>query len=53
MSEQKQFVRFSIAQRIEHWAQMLSFFTLGLTGLPQKFAGDGLGRNDDWHDGGD
>lgn len=41
MSEQKQYIRFSVAQRIEHWAQMLSFFILGLTGVPQKFAGDG------------
>jgi len=41
MNEQKQYLRFSIAQRIEHWVQMLSFFLLGFTGLPQKFAGDG------------
>ncbi len=41
MSEQKQYVRFSVAQRIEHWAQMLSFSLLALTGLPQKFAGEG------------
>lgn len=41
MNEQKQYLRFSVAQRIEHWVQMLSFFLLGLTGLPQKFAGEG------------
>ena len=41
MSEQKQYLRFSVAQRLEHWAQMLSFTILGLTGLPQKFAGEG------------
>ena len=29
--------RFSPARRIEHWVMMLSFVTLGLTGLPQKF----------------
>lgn len=30
--------RFPIARRIEHWIMMLSFVTLGLTGIPQKFA---------------
>ncbi|MBI5028989.1 MAG: cytochrome b/b6 domain-containing protein [Chloroflexi bacterium] len=40
MSEQKQYLRFSVAQRIEHWAQMISFTVLGATGLPQKFAGE-------------
>jgi formate dehydrogenase gamma subunit len=29
--------RFPLARRIEHWTMMLSFVTLGLTGLPQKF----------------
>lgn len=29
--------RFPLARRIEHWIMMLSFTTLGLTGLPQKF----------------
>ena len=29
--------RFPLARRIEHWAMMLSFTTLALTGLPQKF----------------
>jgi formate dehydrogenase subunit gamma len=41
MSEQKNYFRFSIAQRIEHWAEMLSFTGLTLTGIPQKFAGNG------------
>jgi cytochrome b subunit of formate dehydrogenase len=41
MSEQKEFLRFSVMQRIEHWAQMLSFTGLALTGLPQKFGGEG------------
>jgi cytochrome b subunit of formate dehydrogenase len=36
----KQYLRFSLVQRIEHWAQMASFFGLGLTGLPQKFVGN-------------
>lgn len=31
--------RFPLARRIEHLAMLLSFTTLGLTGLPQKFAG--------------
>jgi formate dehydrogenase gamma subunit len=30
--------RFSAARRIEHWVMMLSFVTLALTGLPQKFS---------------
>lgn len=29
--------RFSLARRIEHWVMMLSFTTLALTGLPQRF----------------
>lgn len=41
MSEQKQYLRFSAVQRIEHWAQMISFTLLALTGVPQKFAGEG------------
>jgi len=31
--------RFPLARRIEHLVMMLSFITLGLTGLPQKFSG--------------
>jgi len=31
------FQRFPLARRIEHLAMLLSFTTLGLTGLPQKF----------------
>jgi cytochrome b subunit of formate dehydrogenase len=31
--------RFSRLQRIEHWGLTLSFTVLGLTGIPQKFAG--------------
>ena len=39
MSEQptRSYVRFPLARRIEHIVMMLSFITLGLTGLPQKF----------------
>ena len=32
------YVRFSLAQRVEHILMLLSFSTLGLTGLPQRFA---------------
>lgn len=31
------FLRFSVFQRIEHWVLFLSFTTLALTGLPQKY----------------
>jgi cytochrome b subunit of formate dehydrogenase/mono/diheme cytochrome c family protein len=38
MSEQQRiYVRFPLARRIEHIVMLLSFGTLGLTGLPQKF----------------
>jgi len=40
MSNEKYYVRFSLPQRIEHWVLVLSFTTLAVTGLPQKFAGD-------------
>lgn len=35
---QRTYVRFSLAQRVEHITMLLSFTTLGLTGLSQKFA---------------
>jgi len=39
MSEQTKLInRFSVFQRIEHWLLVLSFTTLALTGLVQKFA---------------
>ncbi len=34
--------RFPLARRIEHLAMLLSFTTLGLTGLPQKFPSSGV-----------
>jgi cytochrome b subunit of formate dehydrogenase len=34
----KTFVRFQVAQRIEHLVLIISFTTLGLTGLPQKYS---------------
>lgn len=41
MSNEKYYRRFSLVQRIEHWLVLLSFTALAVTGLPQKFAGDG------------
>ena len=32
------YLRFPLARRIEHWVMMVSFTTLGLTGIPQKFS---------------
>ena len=40
MANEKFYTRFSLPQRIEHWVLVLSFTTLAVTGLPQKFAGD-------------
>jgi cytochrome b subunit of formate dehydrogenase len=34
----KTYIRFDITQRIEHFVFLISFSTLGITGLPQKFA---------------
>jgi cytochrome b subunit of formate dehydrogenase len=39
MSKDRKYLRFTISDRIEHWTQMATFGTLGLTGLIQKFAG--------------
>ena len=38
MSSEKSYTRFDIFQRIEHIVLILSFTTLGFTGLPQKYA---------------
>jgi len=38
MSKEGKYLRFSISDRIEHWIQMASFATLGMTGLAQKFS---------------
>jgi formate dehydrogenase gamma subunit len=40
MSERtfRMYERFPLARRIEHWIMFLSFTTLALTGLPQKFS---------------
>jgi len=42
MSKEKKYLRFTITDRIEHWVQMASFATLGMTGLAQKFSGSPL-----------
>ena len=36
--EENLYYRFSIVKRLEHWIFMVSFTTLGLTGLVQKYA---------------
>ena len=38
MSAQPKYRRFTILDRIEHWVGMAAFFTLGLTGLIQRYA---------------
>ena len=39
---QRTYVRFTLAQRVEHVTMLLSFTTLGLTGLTQKYAAHSL-----------
>jgi len=41
MKADKAYVRFHLSQRIEHILLIISFTTLVVTGLPQKFAGAG------------
>ncbi len=43
--EQKSYVRFPVAQRIEHIVLLVSFSLLGLTGLVQKFAGNAIAES--------
>ena len=38
MTENRQYQRFTLSDRIEHWTQMAAFATLAITGLIQKFA---------------
>ncbi len=38
------YLRFPVARRIEHWVMMLSFITLGTTGLPQRYPNAGLSQ---------
>jgi cytochrome b subunit of formate dehydrogenase len=44
MNEQKQYLRFELSQRIEHLLLIISFSTLAITGLPQKFPLNGLSQ---------
>ncbi len=44
MSEQKTYIRFPLARRIEHIVMLLSFGILAITGLPQKFPTWGLSQ---------
>jgi formate dehydrogenase gamma subunit len=39
-NKQKQYLRFSVFRRVQHWVNTVSFLTLGLTGLIQKFNGN-------------
>ncbi|MDM8529356.1 cytochrome b/b6 domain-containing protein [Anaerolineales bacterium HSG24] len=39
MNQPQHYLRFSIAQRIEHWVLVISFTILGVTGLPQRYVG--------------
>jgi len=38
MSAKPKYKRFTISDRIEHWAEMAAFFTLGMTGLIQRYS---------------
>ena len=42
MAENKRYLRFDVARRIEHLVLLISFTTLGVTGLVQKFATAGV-----------
>ncbi len=42
MVQQKEYQRFNLAQRIEHWGIVISFTLLVVTGIPQKFADWGI-----------
>jgi cytochrome b subunit of formate dehydrogenase len=44
MSEQRSYVRFPLARRVEHIVMLLSFSILALTGLPQKFPTWGISQ---------
>ncbi len=42
MGKERKYLRFSLSDRIEHWLLFVSFSTLALTGLAQKFSNNGL-----------
>jgi cytochrome b subunit of formate dehydrogenase len=44
MSENRRYLRFPLSHRIEHWVLFVSFTTLALTGLVQKFATLGISQ---------
>ena len=44
MSSEKRYNRFSVLQRIEHVILLLSFTTLGFTGIPQKYSDDSISQ---------
>jgi formate dehydrogenase gamma subunit len=44
MAEERRYLRFRIADRVEHWLLTLSFTTLAVTGLVQKYASAGISR---------
>jgi cytochrome b subunit of formate dehydrogenase len=44
-TQSKTYERFSVWRRIEHFVMVLSFATLGLTGLPQKYPDSNLGSS--------
>jgi Cytochrome b subunit of formate dehydrogenase len=44
MSEPQKYSRFKLAQRIEHLVLILTFTTLALTGLPQKYSLAGISQ---------
>ncbi|HEX9029359.1 MAG TPA: cytochrome b/b6 domain-containing protein [Anaerolineales bacterium] len=41
---EKRYLRFRVIERIEHWILFLSFTTLAVTGLPQKYASAGISQ---------
>ncbi len=38
MSQQEKFLRFPLSRRIEHWTMVVSFVTLAMTGLIQRYS---------------
>ena len=42
MNIAKKYLRFTISDRVEHWVQMASFATLGMTGLAQKYSSSSI-----------
>ena len=36
-NQEKKYLRFPLYRRVQHWVMVVSFITLGFTGLIQKF----------------